>query len=123
MLNRVFKTKGFASTASKALITDGELCAAIREVIKGQADDLGGGVWKKRLNRNRHRSIILAKGRTYWVYQFLFAKQAQSNISQSELSAFRKLAKAYEGLSAIQIQLLLDRQDFMEICHGEKIQK
>lgn len=46
-----------------------------------------------------------------------------SKINQGELSTFRKLAKAYEGLSAVQIQLLLDRQDVMEICHGEKIQK
>ncbi|WP_296187004.1 type II toxin-antitoxin system RelE/ParE family toxin [Pseudomonas sp. UBA1879] len=121
MLNRVFKTKGFAVTASNAKISDAELCAAIREVWKGQADDLGGGIWKKRLNRNRHRSIILAKGRSYWIYQFLFAKQAQSNISKNELHAFRKLAKAYEGLNAVQIQQLLDRRDFTEICHGEKI--
>jgi len=118
MLNRVFKTKGFASTATKALITDADLCEAIREVMMGQADDLGGGVWKKRLNQNRHRSIILAKGRCYWVYQFLFAKQGLSNINKSELATFRRLAKVYEGLSPAQIQLLVDRQDFMEICNG-----
>lgn len=121
MLDRIFKTKGFTVAANKALVTDNELCVAIQEVIKGQADDLGGGIWKKRLNRNRHRSIILAKGRSYWIYQLLFAKQAQSNISRNELHAFRKLAKAYEELNAVQIQHLLDRQDFMEICHAEKI--
>jgi hypothetical protein len=123
MVNRVFKTKGFAATASKALITDIALCAAVREANQGQADDLGGGIWKKRLNENRHRSIILAKGRQYWVYQFLFAKQAQSNISKSELAAFRKLAKLYEGLSSDQIQRLVDREDFLEICSDNKIQQ
>ena len=117
MLNRVFKTKGFAANAKKALITDAELCCAISEVMKGQAHDLGGGVWKKRLNENRHRSIILAKGRSCWVYQYLFAKQGQANINRSELAAFRQLAKAYEGLSALQVKALLDRKEFMEICN------
>lgn len=66
---RVFKTKGFAFEAKKASIEDAELCEAMQEVAKGQGVDLGGGVWKKRLKENRHRSIILAKGREYWVYR------------------------------------------------------
>ncbi len=99
MTIRLFKTKGFAVAAKKALIHDDELLAAFGELCRGQADDLGGGVWKKRLNANRHRSIVLARGRRYWVFQFLFVKQDQSNISHQELQAFRALAKAYEGLA------------------------
>lgn len=56
------------------------LCKAIAQVVAGQADDLGGGVFKKRLSGNRYRSIILARGRNYWVYQYLFAKQDRANI-------------------------------------------
>lgn len=118
MLNRVFKTSSFATNAKKAHITDAELCCAIHEVIKGQAEDLGGGVWKKRLNENRHRSILLAKGGSYWVYQHLFAKQDKANINRSELAAFRQLAKVYEGLTALQVNALLHRKEFMEICNG-----
>lgn len=120
---RVFKTKTFATAAKKADITDADLCKAVQEVVNGQADDLGGGVWKKRLNENRHRSIILAKGRSYWVYQFLFAKKDRDNITEHELAAFKKLAGTYKGLSKDQVQLLLDEKDFLEICNGEKIQK
>ena len=120
---RVFKTKTFATAAKKAKITDADLCKAVQEVVNGQADDLGGGVWKKRLNENRHRSIILAKGRSYWVYQFLFAKKDQDNITKNELAAFKKLTDAYKGLSKEQVQLLLDGKEFVEICNGEKIQK
>lgn len=58
---RIFKTAWFSEAAKQARIADTELCAAIRQVMRGQADDLGGGVFKKRLNDNRHRSIILAK--------------------------------------------------------------
>ncbi len=50
------------------------MCLAIQQVMDGQADNLGGGVFKKRLNDNMHRSIIVAKGGRYWVYAFLFAK-------------------------------------------------
>lgn len=59
--DRAFKTAWFAKEARKAKIADEELCHAIRQVMQGQADDLGGGVYKKRLNDNMHRSIIIAK--------------------------------------------------------------
>ncbi len=39
----------FTMAAGKARIKDDELCDAIEEVRKGQADDLGGGAFKKRL--------------------------------------------------------------------------
>lgn len=120
---RVFKTKRFSADAGKAGITDKVLRDAIQEITLGQASDLGGGVWKKRLNANLHRSIILAKGRNYWVYQFLFAKSDQDNITKNELAAFKQLAKLYEKLTTQQIQRLLDKNEFMEICNAKKIQE
>lgn len=114
---RAFKTAWFAKVAKKASITDAELCEAIRQVMQGQADDLGGGVFKKRLNSNQHRSIILAKGGRYWVYTYLFAKKDRENIEDDELQAFRTLAKSYAGLTDQQIGLLLQARDWMEICN------
>ena len=70
-----FKASWFSKAARKSGIGDDELCRAIRQVVNGQADDLGGGVFKKRLNENRHRSIILAKGGRHWIYEYLFAKK------------------------------------------------
>lgn len=63
--NRAFKTARFSKDAKKAKIKDVELYLAIQQVLLGQVDDLGGGVFKKRLNSNLHRSIILAKGGEY----------------------------------------------------------
>ncbi len=114
---RTFKTAWFSKAARKALIDDAELCRAIADVRNGQADDLGGGVFKKRLDRNRSRSIILAKGRRFWVYEYLFAKNDRDNIDQKELTAFRKLAGSYERLDDPQLTRLLDDGHFMEICH------
>ena len=82
----------------------------------GQADDLGGGVFKKRLNDNLHRSIILAKGGQHWVFEFLFAKKDRDNIGNDELSSFRALAKGYAGLTEEQVARLVQNRHFMEIC-------
>lgn len=117
---RTFKTLRFAKDAKRAKIADKELCAAIEEVRLGQADDLGGGVFKKRLNENRHRSIILAKGGAHWIYEYLFGKSARDNIGEDELAAFRLLAKSYAGVSEKQLAALIAGGDLLEICHGCK---
>ncbi len=116
MAPRAFKTKWFSKEAKKANIADAELCEAIKEVMKGQADDLGGGVFKKRLNKNRHRSIVLAKGGKYWVYAYLFAKKDRENIDTKELQEFRKLADLYENKTDKDIQKELDLKELVEIC-------
>jgi hypothetical protein len=86
----------------------------------GQADDLGGGVFKKRLRKNQYRSIILARAGHYWVYEYLFAKQERANIEDDELADFRKLAKAYAGLTTYQINQLIREDDWKEICDGNQ---
>ena len=83
----------------------------------GQADDLGGGVYKKRLGRNLYRSIIVAKGGRYWVYEYLFAKKDRGNIEDEELAKFRKLAKVYGTLTERQVDELISDSSWMEICN------
>lgn len=117
---RAFKTASFSKKAKKAHISDSELCTAIEQVVQGQAVDLGGGVFKKRLNENMHRSIILAKGGKNWVYEYLFAKKDRENIDDDELEDFKKLAKAYEALTRDQIDQLVKDGHFLEICDGEE---
>ena len=94
---RIFKTAWFAKAAKKARIRDEELCAALCQVMQGQMDDLGGGVFKKRLNDNRHRSIIIAKGGKYWIYTYLFSKKTDETIN----------AQIKNG-------------DLVEICHAQQ---
>jgi len=87
--------------------------------MAGQADDLGGGVFKKRLDKNRSRSIILAKGRRYWVYAYLFAKKDRANIDDDELKAFRKLADLYADKTDVEIDKELEAKVIVEICHDQ----
>ncbi len=117
---RIFKTAWFAKAAQKARIRDEELCAALRQVMQGQADDLGGGVFKKRLNDNRHRSIIIAKGGQYWIYTYLFAKKDRSNIDTDELAEFKKLAALYGRQTDKTINTQIKNGDLVEICHAQQ---
>jgi hypothetical protein len=118
---RTFKTDWFAKAAKKADLSDSDLCKAIEQVRLGQCDDLGGGVFKKRLNKNMHRSIVIAKGGKYWVYSFLFAKKDRENITKKELEDFRKIADTYTKITEKEIELALEDEILVEICHGKKV--
>jgi len=121
-VERVFKTAWFSKAAKKASITDDELCLAVRQVMLGKADKLGGGVFKKRLNKNMHRSIILAKGGRYWVFAYIFAKQDRANIEVDELAAFRELAELYARKTDSVIAQEMRNRELLEICHDEQAQ-
>jgi hypothetical protein len=112
---RVLKTAWFSKAARKARITDAEPYTAIRQVMLGQAVDLGGGVFKKRLGKNLYRSILVAKGGRYWVYEYLFAKKDQANIEDNELAKFRQLAKVYATLTEQQVNWLIEENSWVEI--------
>ena len=113
---RIFKTAWFAKASKKARIPDAELCEAIQQVMLGQADDLGGGVFKKRLGRNLYRSLVLAKGRRHWVYAYLFAKSDRANIGPDELAGFRALAGLYARKSDEDFTREVQLNELVEIC-------
>ena len=116
-MDRVFKTPYFGKQAKEARISDSELCDAAAELQKGQGDSLGGGVWKKRLDKNRHRGIVLVKTDAFWVYVYLFAKKDRENITPKELKAFKKLSGDYQSAD---IGRMLENGDLHEICKGGK---
>lgn len=120
LLPRTFKTRWFAKAAAKARIPDTALCKAIAQVRDGQVDDLGGGVFKKRLDENRQRSIILARGARYWVYAYLFAKQGRANITDAELAGFRALAGLYYRKTDADLDRELTARELTEICHADE---
>lgn len=121
---RTFKTKRFAKDAKAEGITDDDLCEAIRQAKLGQCDNLGGGVFKKRLNSGDHRSIILAKGGQYWIYAYLFAKQNTANIEPDELKTFKELAKLFAKYSDEDITKATNSRALVEICQdGTQNQK
>ena len=117
---RVFKTAWFSRAAKNARITDAQLYEAITQVRAGQGDDLGGGVFKKRLNKNMHRSIVLAEGRKYWVYAYLYAKKDRANIDDDELAAVRELVNLHARKTSAHIEAELANKEVLEIHDDEK---
>jgi hypothetical protein len=116
---RFFKTAWFSKASAKAHISDSELCAAMRQVMLGQADDLGGGVLKKRVGKNLYRSLIVSKGGRYWVFAYLFAKKDRANIDARDLADLRALADLYRRKSEAQIAEELRQEKIVEICHDQ----
>ena len=116
---RAFKTAWFSKAAKKARIGDRVLRMAIVEVMQGQADDLGGGVFKKRLNENMHRSVVLAKGGRHWVFAYLYAKKDRANIDADELATFKKLAQAYGRMTEAELASALSQRDLLELSDDE----
>ena len=72
-----------------------------------------------RLNKNMHRSIVLAKGGRHWNLAYLFAKQDRANIDDDELADFRKLAQAYERMTDTELTAALNQGDLLELCDEE----
>jgi hypothetical protein len=85
---RVFKTRWFSRAARKVSISDHDLCSAIGQLMLGQADDLGGGVFKKRIGNNQYRSIILAKGGRNWFFHTYLLNKTEQTSKSTSLRAF-----------------------------------
>ncbi|RUM06521.1 type II toxin-antitoxin system RelE/ParE family toxin [Rhizobium chutanense] len=120
MVGRIYKTGWFTKAARKAHISDSDLREAIRQVAEGKVDDLGGGVFKKRLKDNRHRSIVLAHAGQFWVFAYLFAKQDRANIDEAELAAFKALAALYRKKTAVDIETELRTGALVEVDHDDE---
>ena len=99
------------------MVSANEVRRILAEVADGKATDLGGGVFKKRLNKNELRSIIIAKSEDYWVLEFLFAKSDADTITEAALDGFRTLADTYSNLKPSQLKKLLENGDLEEIFH------
>lgn len=84
--------------------------------MQRQADDLGGGVFKKRLNKNMHRSIVQTKGGRHWIFAYLAAKKDRANIDDDEIADFKKLAQSYGRMTESELRAPLKRGDLLELC-------
>lgn len=106
----VYKAKGFARFARKSGLSDSDLWEAARRANIGLIDaDLGGGVIKQRISRagkgksGGSRTIILFRRNNRAVFVHGFEKKDLANITESELEAFRELAKVVLGYSDSEI--------------------
>ncbi len=104
---RIFKIKAFIRFANKENLADGTLKQAIAELEAGQFDaDLGGGVYKQRIARQGegksggYRVLISFRHEDRAFFLYGFPKSSKANITASEKSDLKKLAKYFFSLSS-----------------------
>ena len=122
---RVFKTKQFARFLVQEGISEVLLCEAVNRAITGLIDaDLGGSVIKQRIARegqgrsSGYRSIVLFRRDDRAIFAYGFAKNAQQNIGQLELKAFRKLAEVMLAFEGKELQAAINNGTITEVmCH------
>lgn len=125
----VYMSKAFARFARKARLRDAQLWKTALEANAGKIDaDLGGGVVKQRIAREGQgksggsRSIVLLKRGTRAVFVFGFEKKDVSNISVTELEAFRELAKVVLGYSEAEIAKRVEDGALLQLDRPEGVE-
>ena len=119
---RIFKTKTFSKAFSKSDLSDVDLLNAVKEMEQGLYEaDLGGYVYKKRIaigNRGKSqgaRTIVATKLGRFWFFIFGFKKKERANINNVELAHLQKVAELHLGLTADQIDQLIQDKSLIEV--------
>ncbi len=115
-------TKHFSKWASKQKILKNELITALIELQDGNFEaNLGGHIYKKRIRfegkgkSGSGRTIICYKKEDRAIFIHGFAKNEKSNLSKKELTVFKELSKILLGLSAEDIDVAIEKGDFIEV--------
>lgn len=125
-MQKVFKTKAFDKFARKSRISDEMLLEAVERANQGLIDaDLGNSIIKQRIAREGegrsggYRTLIFYQinDRSYFVAGF--AKNQQQNLSDTEFTALKALAKVYQNLTDDEINLLVQQNRLIEIHQEE----
>ena len=128
-MSRVFKTRSFARWLKKSELTDGALCAAVEEMVRGLVDaDLGGDVLKKRValpgrgKRSGARTLVATRRADRWFFVFGFEKNERANVNATELEALQTLAGELLALSNAQLDIAVTDGTLQEICRDNDSQ-
>jgi len=106
------------------MFSDHDLWVAATELEADKGDNSGGNVWKKRLDENRKRGIVVNKVGEYWIFVFIFEKYVIANIPTKVLKGPKKLAKDYGKLKPAGISKLVNTGELLEIKNAyEKIRE
>jgi len=126
-MQRVYKTRYFQRWMRKTELTDQALRAAVQEMSQGLIDaDLGGGVVKKRIGvegRGKSsgvRTLVATNQGDCWFFVFGFAKNARSNITETELNALQALSSDLLKLNSSQLSDSVANGLLQEISHDQQ---
>ena len=125
-MKRILKTRTFNRWLRKTLLTDAALLKAIDEMEQGLVDaDLGGNIYKKRValpgrgKSGSTRTLIATNRQNRWFFMFGFEKNDKENITQAELAYLQEVAQIFLGYSSDELQLALDKGEFLEVYYDK----
>ena len=123
----IYKTYHFNRWAGKTSLPDDLLHRAVEEMTNGLIDaDLGGGVFKKRIalpgrgKSGSARTLLATNRDDRWIFILGYEKNERANISDKERDALRMIAKDLLGLSAEQLQKMVNEGALLEVCYGKE---
>ena len=118
----IYKLKSFARFARAEDIDDGSLAEAVERVARGLIDaDLGGGLIKQRVarkgrgRRGGYRVMVAFRAADFAVFLFGFAKSAQANLDDRQLTMLRGFAAAWLTADAKTIRQALEQGELVEV--------
>jgi len=119
---RIFKTPSFTKDQIGQVVSDGDLKAAVAEIMAGLIDaHLGAELVKKRVARTGggksggYRTILAFRQAEKVFFLHLFAKNEKANVSRRELVVLKGLAKGYMALTAAQLDESVEKQALLEV--------
>jgi hypothetical protein len=124
---RVFKLKTFARWAKK-ILSDDQLCAAAREIERGQYEaDLGSGLCKKRIavpgqGKSGATRTLVAKDGVQGIF-FIAGRQKSdpgSDFSDANVAQAQVIGEALQQASAKKLNELAEEGVLKEICHDDQ---
>lgn len=118
----IYKLKTFARFARSEDVSDKSLLDAIDRAARGLVDaDLGGGLIKQRVarkgqgRRGGYRVMVAIRSADFAVFLFGFAKSAQENLDDRQVSVLRGLAAAWLAADAATIKRALEQGELVEV--------
>lgn len=124
---RIYKNRWFEKFARREDIADARLREAIDRANAGSIDaDLGGGLLKQRIARERqgrsggYRTIVVFRAEQRAVFVFSFSKSGRANLNAIELAAFRKAAKIILALTQRELDIEVEAGRMTEVKDGDE---
>jgi hypothetical protein len=119
---KIFKHRLFHNWAKSEELADDILWLAINEIEKGLYEaNLGGGLYKKRIaisgkgKRSGYRTLVAYKKGEKAFFIYGFSKNTQSNITESELKIYRRLAKDILEMDSTMIKKMVSNGKLVEV--------
>ena len=118
----IYKLKPFARFARSENIDDENLVEAVERAGRGLVDaDLGGGLIKQRVarkgqgRRGGYRVMVAIRPGDFAVFLFGFAKSAQDNLDDRQLTVFRRLAASWLSADLAAIKRAVEQGELVEV--------